>query len=133
MLFYFSNIFWYFANTVKKYTAIAIDDDKVFLTILQKLMNSISFVELVETHTNPVSGALSVVNHEPDFLFLDVEMPYVDGFETIEMLKHRPKTIVISSHESSHESVQMIKPDAFISKPIQKEELEKILLRLSEE
>ncbi|MEQ9300385.1 MAG: response regulator [Cyclobacteriaceae bacterium] len=118
---------------MKKFTAIAIDDDKVFLTILQKLVNSIRFVELVETHTNPVSGALAVVNLEPDFLFLDVEMPYVDGFETIEMLKHRPKTIVISSHESSHESVQMIKPDAFISKPIHKEELEEILLRLSEE
>ncbi len=117
---------------MKKYTAIAIDDDKVFLTILQKLMDTIDFVDLVETHNNPVSGALSVVNQEPDFLFLDVEMPFVDGFETIEMLKHRPKTIVISSHESSHESVRMIKPDAFISKPINKEELEKILTQLLE-
>lgn len=95
-------------------------------------MDSLSFVDLVESHTNPVAGALAVVNQEPDLLFLDVEMPYVDGFETIEMLKNRPKTIVISSHESSHESVKMIKPDAFISKPIKKEELEKILLELLE-
>ena len=114
----------------RTYTAIAIDDDDIFLTILGKVLDSIDFLELKETHSNPVSGALAVVSQEPDFLFLDVEMPYVDGFETIEMLKSRPKTIVISAHDSSHESVQRIKPDAFLSKPIDRAKVEEVLLDL---
>ena len=117
---------------MEKYTAIAIDDDHVFLTILQKLMDTLSFVDLIEVHSNPVSGALAVVNKEPDILFLDIEMPYVDGFETIEMLKNRPKTIVISSHQSSHESVRLIRPDAYLSKPIDRQALEKTIRGLFE-
>ena len=89
-----------------------------------------SIVDLLEVHANPVAGALAVVNIEPDILFLDVEMPFVDGFETIEMLKNRPKTIVISSHQPSHEAVQLIKPDAYLSKPIDKHALEKTILGL---
>jgi CheY-like chemotaxis protein len=115
---------------MKKYTAISIDDDPIFLMLLQKLFQKISFVDLIESHTNPVAGVLDVVNKEPDFLFLDMEMPMIDGFEAIQMLKNRPITIVVTSHSLTYDGIKQISPDAVLTKPVTLANIKNVLTSL---
>lgn len=77
---------------------LAIDDDPLFLKMLTVLFNDIPTAELVGTHTNPVEGMMATVKVKPDILLLDLEMPYLDGFEAIETLDRPPRIIVISGH-----------------------------------
>lgn len=115
---------------MKKYTAISIDDDPIFLLLMEKLFQKISFIELIESHTNPVAGVLAVVNKEPDFLFLDMEMPMIDGFEAIQMLKNRPITIVVTSHSPTYGGIKQISPDAILTKPVTLTNMKNVLTQL---
>lgn len=94
---------------------LAIDDDALFLKLLKVLFEDIPSADLIATYTNPVEGVMACVKKKPDILLLDLEMPYLDGFETLATLDHPPKVIVISGHLSGVKDIQ-IPIDKFISK-----------------
>lgn len=79
-------------------TCLAIDDDPLFLKLLQTYFHEMKNMQLLGTHHNPVEGVMAVVKEKPDVLLLDIEMPYLNGLEMIETLDRRPKIIVISGH-----------------------------------
>lgn len=85
------------------YTCIAIDDDPLFLKMLQVLISDIPELELMSTFTNPVDGVMAVVKHKPDLMFVDYEMPYLDGFESLEIMDELPKIIMISGYLQAYE------------------------------
>lgn len=82
---------------------IAIDDDSFFLKTLQVYFYEIASAELIGSFTNPVEGVMAVVKMKPDVLLLDIEMPYLDGFETLATLDTTPRIIVISGHLNKSE------------------------------
>lgn len=86
------------------YTCIAIDDDSLLLRKLDAFLEDISWIDLLETHTNPVQGATAVVTQQPDLVLLDIEMPHIDGHYLIdwigpklETLDKPPKVVIVSS------------------------------------
>lgn len=101
-----------------KYTCIAIDDDPVFLRILDAYINKIDYLQLLGTYSNPIEGARGVAKMKPDLLFIDIEMPYLDGYETISTLEKKPKIIVISSHLEYDTDTLKIDVAKFVSKPL---------------
>ncbi|REE05586.1 LytR/AlgR family response regulator transcription factor [Marinoscillum furvescens] len=94
---------------------LAIDDDSLFLKMLAVFCNDMDDVELVGTYENPVEGVMACVKAKPDVLLLDLEMPYLSGFEALETLDKFPKIIVISGHLSANTDAQ-IPIDKFLSK-----------------
>jgi DNA-binding NarL/FixJ family response regulator len=85
-------------------TCIAIDDDPVFLRKIEAFIEEIPELQLLESHSNAIKGATSVIKSAPDVLLTDIEMPYTDGFYLIDWLQPKlasmekpPKIIVISS------------------------------------
>ena len=79
-------------------TCIAIDDDPLFLQLIQSYLDQESEIELIGTFNNPVSGIVQVVKKKPDVLLIDLDMPYLDGFESLDTLDIKPKIIMISAH-----------------------------------
>lgn len=85
------------------YTCIAIDDDPLFLKMLQVLITEIPELELLSTFTNPVDGVMAAVKHKPNLMLVDYEMPYIDGFESLEIMDQLPKVIMISGYLQAYE------------------------------
>jgi len=79
---------------------VAIDDDPLFLKMIEVMFKDMKSARLIGTFPNPVEGMMSVVKNKPDVLLLDLEMPYLDGIEALETLDRPPKVIVISGHLS---------------------------------
>ncbi|WP_462251205.1 LytR/AlgR family response regulator transcription factor [Ekhidna sp.] len=79
-------------------TCIAIDDDPLFLQLIESYLSENEGVELISSHENPVNGIMQVVKKKPDVLLIDLDMPYLDGFETLDTLDKKPKIIMISAH-----------------------------------
>lgn len=77
---------------------IAIDDDQLFLRNLQMILADIEGVELIASFNNPINGIMAVVKQKPDLLLIDMEMPYLTGFEALSTLENQPKVIVISGY-----------------------------------
>ena len=62
------------------------------------------WLEIKETYANPVQGATAILQQKPDLVFVDIEMPYMDGEylvdwlqPTIKQLSSPPQIVVISS------------------------------------
>jgi two-component system LytT family response regulator len=67
--------------------AIIIDDERSCIESLQyDLKKHCPEVEVVDVCQSPKEGLLSIRRNEPDLLFLDVQMPWMDGFEMLEVL-----------------------------------------------
>ncbi len=99
------------------YTCIAIDDDPLFLKMLQVLIAEIPELELLSTFTNPVDGVMAAVKQKPDLMLVDYEMPYLDGFESLEIMDQLPKIIMISGYLQAYEvEDSALDISAFISK-----------------
>ncbi|MFT4833541.1 MAG: chemotaxis response regulator CheB [Marinoscillum sp.] len=86
------------------YNCLAIDDDPLFLRTLDIYIESLDWLNLVATYNNPIQGAKAIFDVNPDILFLDMEMPYVDGNYLVDWIGPRlkkmdkpPKIIIISS------------------------------------
>ncbi|TMI92499.1 MAG: response regulator, partial [Bacteroidetes bacterium] len=66
---------------------IIIDDEQHCIDSLAfDLQKHCRDIELLETCTNPKEGLLAIKKQKPDLIFLDVQMPWMNGFEMLEML-----------------------------------------------
>jgi DNA-binding LytR/AlgR family response regulator len=77
-----------------------IDDSAVQRAALTELIAKHPNLILVDVFQNGISARASIKRNEVDLIFLDVEMPVVDGFELIESLEIRPQIILITSNPS---------------------------------
>ena len=97
----------------------AIDDDPVYLEIFKKIAEKVDSIELVGCYTSAIDGAVAVSKLKPDILFLDIEMPYLDGYETISTLEKKPKIIIVSSHLEYETDELKIDVKKFVRKPLE--------------
>ncbi len=97
-------------------SCIAIDDDPLFLQLLGSYFDKFEEMELIGTYSNPVDGIMQVVKQKPDVLLIDLEMPYLDGFETLDTLDKKPKIIMISAHVNMPTKEKKLKIDKYIRK-----------------
>lgn len=68
---------------------IIIDDEPDSVKLLQlQLTQNCSQVDLIGTYTSSVKALQSIEMLEPDLLFLDIEMPVMNGFEILEKIVH---------------------------------------------
>ncbi len=97
-------------------TCIALDDDPLFLQSLKAYFWEYEDIDLIGTYQNPVNGIMRVVKEKPDVLLLDLEMPYLDGFEALDSLDKKPKIIMISAHVNQPSKANKIKIDRYLRK-----------------
>lgn len=101
-----------------KYSCICIDDDKMFNEILEQYIKRVDFLELLGTYSNPIEGVMAIDKLKPDILFLDVDMPEINGFTTIDALEHKPMIIMVSSHWEHEKELLEAGAAKFVMKPI---------------
>ena len=66
---------------------IIIDDEQNYIDSLAfDLQKNCREVEILESCNNPKQGLLAIKKHKPDLVFLDVQMPWMTGFEMLELL-----------------------------------------------
>jgi two-component system chemotaxis response regulator CheB len=80
---------------------VLIVDDSVFIrTVLSDLLKRAPEIEVIGTACNGVEALPMIAELKPDVVTLDVQMPQMDGIETLRQIKHltyRPKILVLST------------------------------------
>jgi DNA-binding LytR/AlgR family response regulator len=72
---------------------VVIDDESLAREVLTGYLNRLDFVESVRTFANARQALAHVANHEVDVLFLDIEMPEMNGIDFLKALPQPPITI----------------------------------------
>jgi two-component system LytT family response regulator/two-component system response regulator LytT len=70
-------------------TALIIDDEQLARDELRFLLDSVGGVDVVAQGTNGIEGVELIEEHRPDLVFLDVQMPGLDGFAVIQRVMER--------------------------------------------
>jgi two-component system response regulator LytT len=70
-------------------SALIIDDEQLARDELKYLLDSVGGVDVVAQGTNGIEAVDLIEEHHPDMVFLDVQMPGLDGFAVIKRLKER--------------------------------------------
>jgi two-component system LytT family response regulator/two-component system response regulator LytT len=70
-------------------SALIIDDEQLARDELKYLLDSVGDVDVVAQGTNGIEAVDLIEEHHPDLVFLDVQMPGLDGFAVIKRLKER--------------------------------------------
>ena len=110
---------------------LAIDDNKDNLVVYQAILKRYYSTCTIITCQSGSEGIEMAIKEQPDTILLDIIMPGMDGFETCQRLKKEIKTkhipiILITAMRGDKKSRIKgleIGEDAFLSKPIEEEEL----------
>lgn len=79
--------------------AIIIDDDVLSGELIARFLAKTEFVELQENFTDPVKALSYLHTNKTDLIFLDIEMPGMNGMDFLRTIKHSPaKVILVTSH-----------------------------------
>ncbi|SHK59992.1 Response regulator receiver domain-containing protein [Reichenbachiella agariperforans] len=100
------------------YSCVCIDDDRLFLEILSKYIKNLDFLKLEATFTNPMLALNEVDQSKPDIIFIDIDLPEINGFTFIDALDYNPIVIMITSHWEHADTAAKHGIDAFITKPL---------------
>lgn len=101
--------------------AILIDDDQSNLSALSgKLSKHCPQVEIINCCDNAEDGIKAIENNKPDLVFLDIEMPVMNGFVLLQQLKNRNfELIFVTAYD--HYAIKAIKYSAldYLVKPVE--------------
>lgn len=105
--------------------AILIDDDQSNLSALsEKLLKHCPQVEVIWRCDNGEEGIKAIESEKPDVVFLDIEMPVMNGFVLLHQLKYRNfELIFVTAYD--HYAIKAIRYSAldYLVKPVEIEDL----------
>ena len=106
-------------------SALIIDDEQLARDELKYLLDQVGGVNVLAQGTNGIEAVDLIEEHHPDVVFLDVQMPGLDGFAVIERLMDR--------HRASRKRSRAAAPDRFCHgvRPIRRARLRRERRRLS--
>jgi len=76
-----------------------IDDEPLAIKVISNHLDQMDDFELIQTFDNAVDGLNYLNNHSIDLIFLDINMPVMDGLSFIKSLKIKPLIIITSAYE----------------------------------
>lgn len=82
-----------------QYSAIIIDDEIHARKRLHQLLGNYDQIEVVGEAANGNEGAKLINTLKPSLIFLDINMPLLNGFEMLQQLSYMPKIIFTTAYE----------------------------------
>ncbi len=116
-------------------TCILIDDEPKALTVLEWNLNKYCpSIQIIDKISTPDEAIDSIITNTPDCIFLDIQMPRMNGFELLKQVDHLDfKVIFVTAYDEY--ALEAIKASAFeyLLKPIDKRDLTKAVHKLEKE
>ena len=115
-----------------KLNCIVVDDSAVQRVTITKLVNESTLLHLIGDFANALEAKNCINNNTIDLIFLDVEMPLINGFDLLDGLKTKPQIIFITSKADYAAKAFDYEATDFLQKPLSKERLIKAVKKASE-
>src|SRR5690349_8497579 len=78
---------------------IIIDDEPLARSIVKEFLRKHAEMELVQECNGGFEGLKAIQQHEPDLVFLDIQMPKINGFEMLELVDQKPAVIFTTAFD----------------------------------
>lgn len=103
---------------------IIIDDEPLARLIIMEYLKQYDDIEIVAECGDGFQGAKAIQQHQPDLVFLDIQMPKLTGFEMLEILDEMPNVIFTTAFDEY--AIKAFEKNAvdYLLKPISKDRFE---------
>ena len=98
--------------------AVIIDDERVARRELRRLLSAHSEVEIVAEAANGEEALDLIQKHQPDLIFLDIEMPGMSGFDLLDRLRDVPDIIFTTAYDQHALKAFEVNALDYLLKPI---------------
>jgi len=107
--------------------AIIIDDEPLARSIVKEYLQSYPQIELVKECNDGFEGLKAIQQHQPELIFLDIQMPKINGFEMLELLETAPPVIFTTAFDEY--AIKAFESHAvdYLLKPFSKERFDKAI------
>ena len=78
---------------------VIIDDEPLARIIVTEYLQTHKDVEIVAECNDGFEGVKAILQHKPDLVFLDIQMPKINGFEMLELLDTKPAVIFATAFD----------------------------------
>lgn len=115
---------------------IIVDDDRLSLEVLAKMLRDIGDLEIIGKYRDARRALETVRRDRPDVVFLDIEMPGLNGIEMAEQIRSiLPNTNVVFITSYEEYAIKAFELNAldYILKPVQRNRLAKTVQRIQDE
>jgi two-component system LytT family response regulator len=115
----------------EKIHALIIDDEPPARSVIRKMLAEDSDIEVVGECSNGIEAKKSIQKHSPDLLFLDIEMPEMDGFALLESFTEdkTPAVIFVTAYNQYAVRAFDVSAVDYLLKPFDHERMAKALER----
>lgn len=115
----------------KKIKVIIIDDEKLAQDIITNYLSDKN-VEIAAVCNNGFEGIKAISEHNPDLIFLDIQMPKINGFEMLELIDSPPRIIFSTAFDQYALKAFDVNAVDYLLKPFSKERFEEAFNRAVE-
>lgn len=107
--------------------AILIDDEPLSREILKSYLRKFPSIEVVDECNDGFEGVKSIQQHQPDLVFLDIQMPKINGFEMLELINPMPSVIFITAFDEYAFKAFEANAIDYLLKPVSAERFQKAI------
>jgi len=106
---------------------ILIDDEPLARSMVKEYLQHHAEIEIVAECNDGFEGVKAIGQHKPDLIFLDIQMPKINGFEMLELLESPPAVIFTTAFDEY--AIKAFESHAidYLLKPFSKERFDKAL------
>jgi two-component system, LytTR family, response regulator len=109
--------------------AILVDDEELARGYLRELLSPHSEIEIAAECRNGFEAVKAINELAPDLVFLDVQMPKLDGFEVLELIDAKPAVIFVTAYDQYAMRAFDAQAADYLLKPFTAERFERALDR----
>ena len=79
--------------------AVLVDDEPLARSMVAEYLESYPQVEVIAECNDGFEGAKAIMQFQPDLIFLDIQMPKINGFEMLEIIDKQPAVIFTTAFD----------------------------------
>ena len=106
---------------------IIIDDEPLASELVQEYLSEYKDFEVKAVCQNGFEGIKAIQQHQPDLIFLDVQMPKISGFEMLELLEYIPAVIFTTAFDKYALQAFEVHAIDYLLKPFSQERFNKAI------
>lgn len=113
-------------------TTLIIDDEPLARSIIKEYLQFHPDLELVAECNDGFEGLKAIQQYQPDLIFLDIQMPKINGFEMLELIEEPPSVIFTTAFDEY--AIKAFESHAidYLLKPFSRERFDKAISKLKQ-
>lgn len=111
---------------------VIIDDEPLARSIVKEYLQKHTNLEIVQECNDGFEGLKAIQQHQPDLVFLDIQMPKINGFEMLELIEQPPAVIFATAFDEY--AIKAFEAHAidYLLKPFNQERFDKAISKWAE-